>query len=111
MTTKTTTPTDAAFIPPPPVDPYAHLYVDELPTQARAGRGHVENEYDRHIAALLASGRSGLRVVKDNDGAGQRRRYQAAAKLVGKTAWLIDADGEHVIVTVRDKIAKGVRVG
>lgn len=102
--------TEAAFIPPPPVDPYAHLYVDELPTQNRSERGHVENEYDEHIAALHASGRAGIRVAKTDNPAAQRRGYQNAAKRIGKTAWLIDT-GEHYTVTLRDKIVKGVRVG
>ena len=116
MASKTTAPVVAEFIPPPPVDPYAHLYVDELPAQSRAARDRTNTPEDDHVAALLTSGRAGLRIPLDHaNPGGQRGRYQRAAKRVERSAYLIAAD-DHVILTLRDAIkrprtADGVRVG
>ena len=118
MASKTTpAPAVAEFIPPPPVDPYAHLYVDELPAQNRAARERANTPEDDHVAALLTSGRAGLRIPLDHGNpGGQRGRYQRAAKRVERSAYLIVAGEDHVILTLRDAVkrprtADGVRVG
>lgn len=75
------------------VDPFAHLYVDDVPAKTRE-----DSDEAKHVAALLESKRAGLRIPLDTSRPErQKSRYQRAAKAVDRSA-SITLDGEGFMI-------------
>lgn len=88
-----------------PEDPFAGMFVDEIPAVTRTGFGHTDTEQDLHVKALIATGRVGLRVLGADDLEKQRRAYHAAGKRHDVGVWLVPT-GDYIVVSLRARTTR-----